>query len=200
MSTIVRTTSGEIKIYTKGADSIIQQRLCKNSLKDFNKTENNLGIFATEGLRTLCCAYANIDDDKYNHWEQRYKKALLMPASSPEQRNQRDTSINELMSEIESDLSLLGVTAIEDKLQDGVPETIQLLMKAGINIWMLTGDKLETATNISYSCGLLENLQMLESYHIIKATTLDDTREALVIAQKKLANSSENFSLVIDSK
>ena len=58
--------------------------------------------------------------------------------------------------EIEKNLFLLGATGIEDKLQEGVPETIDDLMKAGIRIWMLTGDKKETAINIAFSCQLLK--------------------------------------------
>ena len=58
--------------------------------------------------------------------------------------------------EIERDLDLLGVTAIEDKLQEEVPETIRALKSAGIHVWMLTGDKEETALNIAYSCGLVD--------------------------------------------
>ncbi|OTF71789.1 phospholipid-transporting ATPase IA-like protein, partial [Euroglyphus maynei] len=200
MSTIIRTSSNKVKIYTKGADSIIQRRLCEQSLNDFSQTETNLTIFATDGLRTLCCAYREIPDDSYEDWENRYNRAILMPAASLDERALRDQSLNDLMSEIEENLILLGATAIEDKLQEGVPETIEILMRAGINIWMLTGDKLETATNISYSCRLLKNIQALESYHIVKDETLDSCRESLVNAETKLAQHPEDFTLIIDSK
>lgn len=201
MSTIIRTPSSKkIKIYTKGADSIIQRRLCEKSSKIFTETEINLTIFATSGLRTLCCAYKEIPDNEYDEWEKRYNKALLMPASSLEERALRDQSLNDVMSEIEENLILLGATAIEDKLQEGVPETIETLIRAGINIWMLTGDKLETATNISYSCRLLRNIQAIECYHIIKDETLDSCRETLVNAEAKLNEHPEDFTLIIDSK
>jgi P-type E1-E2 ATPase len=65
--------------------------------------------------------------------------------------------IAELAEKIEVDLTLIGSTAIEDKLQDEVGETIAAIKEANINIWVLTGDKLETAINIGYSCSLLDN-------------------------------------------
>jgi phospholipid-translocating ATPase len=65
--------------------------------------------------------------------------------------------MREVESQIERNLILLGATALEDKLQDGVPETISDLHRAGIKIWMLTGDKLETAENIGYLCNLLNS-------------------------------------------
>ncbi|KPM02924.1 phospholipid-transporting ATPase IA-like protein [Sarcoptes scabiei] len=200
MSTIIRNDSSQIKIYTKGADSIIQKRLSTDSLIEFTQTEVNLTTFATDGLRTLCCAYRVINDDYYLDWEHRYNKAILMSASTPEEKNLRDQRLNDIMSEIEDDLTLLGATAIEDKLQEGVPQTIETLMRAGIGIWMLTGDKLETATNISYSCRLLKNIQNLNSYHIVKNEDIEETRKSLFSAHAKLKEYSDNFTLIIDSK
>ena len=69
----------------------------------------------------------------------------------------RDKEMEKVAALIEKDFTLVGSTAIEDKLQDGVPETIKLVKKAGIKLWVLTGDKIETAVNIGYSCGLLED-------------------------------------------
>lgn len=141
MSTIVRTPSKQLRLYTKGADSIIALRLNDESVEEFATTETALTIFATEGLRTLCVAYADITEARYKDWEKRYNKALLMPKNGSHENKSRDQLLNDLMEEIESNLTLLGATAIEDQLQVGVPETIETLMRAGINIWMLTGDK-----------------------------------------------------------
>jgi phospholipid-translocating ATPase len=81
---------------------------------------------------------------------------------------------------IEKDMILMGATAIEDKLQDGVPQSIATLYKAGIKIWVLTGDKMETAINIGFSCELLKRSMVLI---VIKATSREETsvqlREAL---------------------
>lgn len=77
-------------------------------------------------------------DDFYNDWSERYHDATVA-------LEDRDAQIEAVSDEIEQDLRLLGATAIEDRLQDGVPETIADLKRAGIKIWVATGDKLETA-------------------------------------------------------
>lgn len=69
----------------------------------------------------------------------------------------RASYLNKVAEDIETNLQILGVTGIEDKLQDGVPESLETLKEAGIKLWILTGDKMETAINIGYSCGLLYN-------------------------------------------
>jgi magnesium-transporting ATPase (P-type) len=99
-------------------------------------------------LRTLVLAEKLIDEAFYKKWRQRQQEAALS-------LNNRDDKLDAIYEEIECDLQLIGVTAIEDKLQDGVPETISNLQMAGIKIWVLTGDKQETAINIGYSCQLL---------------------------------------------
>lgn len=104
--------------------------------------------FASEGLRTLVLAERTIDENFFNRWRRRQQEAALAS-------NSRDSKLEAIYEEIECDMKLVGVTAIEDKLQDGVPETIANLQMAGIKIWVLTGDKQETAINIGYSCQLL---------------------------------------------
>lgn len=203
MSVIVRTPSNKLKLYIKGADSIIQKRLCEQSQQEYNQLEVALTTFATDGLRTLCTAYVDLSEDYYNDWLKRYNKALLMSKTEKSKHvdgKSRQECIDELMSEIESGLVLLGATAIEDKLQVGVPETIETLMRAGINIWMLTGDKQETAINIGYSCRLLKNAQATESYHVVNENSLDLTRESIAVAETKIKNYPDNFTLIIDSK
>lgn len=77
----------------------------------------------------------------------------------------REELLDAIYEEIETDMTLLGATAIEDKLQDGVPETIANLAAANIKIWVLTGDKQETAINIGYSCRLLtENMREVKTF------------------------------------
>lgn len=148
MSVIVRTPSGVIKLYCKGADNVIYDRLKKSKQPFAKATEEHLRLFAEDGLRTLCLAVAQLTDEQYNNWVKIYNEA----ASSLINRGERVDAACEL---IEKDMFLLGATAIEDKLQVGVPETIRKLADAGIKIWVLTGDKQETAINIGYSCKLL---------------------------------------------
>uniref|UniRef100_A0A915BAB5 Phospholipid-transporting ATPase n=2 Tax=Parascaris univalens TaxID=6257 RepID=A0A915BAB5_PARUN len=154
MSVIVRNTSGDITLYCKGADTMIMERI-SSTTNELLKTATNqhLDKFAGEGLRTLCVAWKKIDADYFADWQKRQKAAAL-------EMYNRQEKLDAIYEEIEHDMMLLGATAIEDKLQDGVPETIAKLASANIKIWVLTGDKQETAINIGYSCRLLtENMR-----------------------------------------
>ncbi len=90
--------------------------------------------FAGEGLRTLCLAIRDVDESFYDDWKERQREASLA-------LDNREERLDKLYEEMEQNLTLLGCTAIEDKLQDGVPQTIANLAIAGIKIWVLTGDK-----------------------------------------------------------
>lgn len=110
----------------------------------------------TSGLRTLCIASADIEPEDYEKW-----KKIFFDASTA--MTDRDHKVAEAAELIEKNLILLGATAIEDKLQDEVPESIAKLSKASIKIWVLTGDKQETAINIGFSCRLLtDQLELLK--------------------------------------
>lgn len=148
MSVIAKNSKGEIKLYCKGADTVIYERLSQNHQNFRDITLRHLEEFATEGLRTLCLAVAIIPEDVYNDWKETYHKASTSMQS-------RERKVEDAANLIENNLILLGATAIEDKLQEGVPETIAALIKAEIYVWVLTGDKQETAINIGYSCKLL---------------------------------------------
>ncbi|XP_033107552.1 probable phospholipid-transporting ATPase IM [Anneissia japonica] len=147
MSVIVRQNN-RIKLFCKGADNVVFERLGEAStfLKDV--TQEHLNDFANEGLRTLVLAMKDIGEQEYKDWNKKYHEA----STSLENREEKIDAVQE---EIEKDMMLLGATAIEDKLQDGVPETIENLIKGNIKVWVLTGDKQETAINIGYSCRLL---------------------------------------------
>lgn len=129
---------------------MIYERLAQDDQPFREVTLRHLEDFATEGLRTLCCAVATIDEEVYNDWKATYHKAITSIQN-------REKKVDDAANLIEINLKLIGATAIEDKLQDGVPETIASLLKAEINIWVLTGDKQETAINIGYSCKLLSH-------------------------------------------
>ncbi|XP_051945040.1 probable phospholipid-transporting ATPase IA isoform X3 [Xyrauchen texanus] len=192
MSVIMRTPSGKIRLYCKGADTVIYERLADSSrYKDI--TLKHLEQFATEGLRTLCFAVTDISESSYQQWLEVHQHA------STSLQN-RALKLEESYELIEKNLQLLGATAIEDKLQDKVPETIETLMKADIKIWILTGDKQETAINIGHSCKLLtKNMGLL----VINEDTLDGTRELLSHHCSMLGDAlhKENeFALIIDGK
>ncbi|XP_053556078.1 phospholipid-transporting ATPase IC-like [Bombina bombina] len=154
MSILVREQDGKIKLYTKGADDIILQRIHASCQTDI--LVGALDGFAVETLRTLCLAYKEVTESDYAKWISKHQEASVLLQN-------REERLEEVYEEIETDLQLLGATAIEDKLQDGVPETIQLMKDGNIKIWMLTGDKQETAVNIAYSCHLLsDNMEIID--------------------------------------
>ncbi|KAJ2929330.1 hypothetical protein H1R20_g7765, partial [Candolleomyces eurysporus] len=152
MSVVVRKMDSDdqrLFLMTKGADNVIFERLKKGTGDDLKKeTEKALDDFASQGLRTLTLAYKVISEEYYQAWAERYHEATVS-------LDDREEKIEAISSELEQDLRLLGATAIEDRLQDGVPETIADLKKAGIKIWVATGDKLETAIAIGHSTNLI---------------------------------------------
>ncbi|XP_036406934.1 probable phospholipid-transporting ATPase IA isoform X4 [Megalops cyprinoides] len=192
MSVIMRTPAGKIRLYCKGADSVIYDRLAESS-RYTDITLKHLEQFATEGLRTLCYAVADVSETSYQEWAEVYSRASTALQN-------RTLKLEESYELIEKNLQLLGATAIEDKLQDKVPETIETLMKADIKIWILTGDKQETAINIGHSCKLLtKNMGLL----VVNEDSLDDTRETLSQYCGILGNSlhkENNSALIIDGK
>ncbi|KAK2518205.1 hypothetical protein Q9233_012716 [Columba guinea] len=134
MSVIVRSPEGKIRLYCKGADTILLERLHPLNQDLSNITTDHLNEYAGEGLRTLVLAYKDLEESYYEDWAERLRRA----GSVPEAREDR---LARLYDEVEHDMMLLGATAIEDKLQQGVPETIAILTLANIKIWVLTGDK-----------------------------------------------------------
>ncbi|CAG8521260.1 6113_t:CDS:10 [Diversispora eburnea] len=148
MSIIVRAPDDRIILYCKGADNVIFERLKSNQDHRLNTTGEHLEEFAREGLRTLCTGYAVIDPVVYKKWNIDFHEASAAIMD-------RDKRMSDVANQIEKDLTLLGATAIEDRLQDGVPECIAKLKRAGIKIWVLTGDKMETAISIGFSTYLL---------------------------------------------
>ena len=155
MSIIVKDEFG-IKLYSKGADCEISKRLSKKSLENANYgiISNGLREFSKKGLRTLMVAYRKINDEDYNSWVNRLHEDEL-------NMQNKQKMIDKLYDAIENNLILIGGTVVEDKLQEKVPETIKEIRSAGIKIWVLTGDKLDTAENIGHSCNLLSKEQRL---------------------------------------
>ncbi|GAB1295351.1 Phospholipid-transporting ATPase IK [Apodemus speciosus] len=159
MSVLVRNPEGSICLYTKGADTVILERLHRKGVMEAT-TEEVLAAFAEQTLRTLCLAYKDVAEDAYKAWEPEHQEATLLLQN-------RAQALHQVYNKMEQNLQLLGATAIEDKLQDGVPETIKCLKKGNIKMWVLTGDKPETAVNIGFACQLLsQNMLILEDKDI----------------------------------
>ncbi|XP_043985992.1 phospholipid-transporting ATPase IF isoform X2 [Gambusia affinis] len=143
MSVILQTPSGGKVIFTKGAESAI---LPFATTGEIEKTRLHVDEFALKGLRTLVIACRHFSPEEYIVVNKR-----LMLARTALQR--REEKLQQAFTFIENNLHLLGATGVEDKLQDKVPETIEVLRLAGIKVWVLTGDKHETAVSVSLSCG-----------------------------------------------
>lgn len=145
------TYGQRLMLFTKGADSVIMERLAP-SLKhsdEVRRTGNILKELAEDGLRTLCLAGRSLSESEVNTFLQKFEEASLATDG-------RSDKLDAVAEEIEKDLVIHGITGIEDRLQDRVSETIVRLSQAGIKVWMLTGDKTETAINIGIATGMLE--------------------------------------------
>ncbi|XP_078509544.1 phospholipid-transporting ATPase VB isoform X2 [Lissotriton helveticus] len=157
MSVVVRhPITREIIVYTKGADSVIMDLLehpsrCNvdDQKKMQSRTQKHLDWYARDGLRTLCIAKKVLSESDFQRWSNYRQEAEAAIEN-------REELLMDAAQRLETKLTLLGATGIEDRLQDGVPDTIASLREAGIQVWVLTGDKQETAVNIAYSCKLLD--------------------------------------------
>ncbi|KAH8107301.1 phospholipid-translocating P-type ATPase [Phellopilus nigrolimitatus] len=179
MSVVVRDPEGRLILYTKGADSVIYARLAADHDPELKaKTLKDMEDFANGGLRTLCIAYRYLSEEEYVDWSMAYDAAASAVKG-------RDEAIDEANERIEHSLQILGATALEDKLQEGVPEAIETLHKAGIKLWILTGDKVQTAIEIGYSCNLLkQDMEIM----ILSATSHEEARSKIEAGLNKLAS------------
>lgn len=156
MSIVVRQTGTQnIILYTKGADSSIMACLLPcdpNSDEGIlrEKTQQHLDSYARQGLRVLVMAKRHMTLTEFNEWHTSHKEIEIT-------MDNREKKIRESYSSLECNLTLLGATGIEDRLQEGVPETIAGLIASGIVVWVLTGDKPETAINVAYSAKLFNS-------------------------------------------
>jgi magnesium-transporting ATPase (P-type) len=143
MSIIVKDLQlNQFILFCKGADQVMFERAACNTVRSYDEC---LQSFSNNGWRTLVCAYKLISLDKYAT----YKKLVEEANNDFVNREDRLDKVYDL---IESGLSILGVTAVEDKLQDGVEDTLFALKKAGVRVWVITGDMLETAVSVSELC------------------------------------------------
>ncbi|KAG8475717.1 hypothetical protein CXB51_032491 [Gossypium anomalum] len=213
MSVIVRDEEGKLLLLCKGADSVMFERLAKGG-RDFEEdTREHMNEYADAGLRTLVLAYRELSENEYEVFNEKMTEAKNSVSAD------RETLIDEVAEMIERDLILLGATAVEDKLQNGVPDCIDKLAQAGIKLWVLTGDKMETAINIGYACSLLRQgmKQIIINLDTPEIQSLEKTgdKDAVIKASRKsvmeqivsgkaqvsaLSAISEAFALIIDGK
>ncbi|XP_033119823.1 probable phospholipid-transporting ATPase IF [Anneissia japonica] len=185
MSSIVKTPEGEIRLLCKGAESTI---LHKSVSGNVEATLQHVNDYAVLGLRTLCFGYRILSPEVYNDFHEKLAEA----SSSLEDREKKLNAVFEIA---EQELHLVGATAVEDELQDGVPETIEKLREAGIKVWVLTGDKQETAVNISHSCDHFK-ASMSELY-LVKQTEPEQISK-LLSEYREMVNGSGTYAFVVD--
>lgn len=153
MSVVLKMpNSSVVTVYCKGADTTILAALTPSpegsaERAALMRTQQQLDAYGRQGLRTLVMAKRTISIQQYEDWAEDLKRAELA-------LDNREKKIRECYNSLESGLTLLGATGIEDRLQEGVPHTIAALIEAGIMVWVLTGDKPETAINVAYSAKL----------------------------------------------
>ena len=161
-------------------EELVEEALLFDDAAVFERCFQHINDFATEGLRTLLYGYRFLTEEEYSSW----RKVYLDASTSLVNRQEQVERAGEL---IEQDFELAGATAIEDKLQEGVPETIEKLRRAKIKLWMLTGDKRETAINIGHSCRLIKDYSSItvldhetgDVNHRMAAATLETSRGAV---------------------
>ncbi|XP_057971063.1 phospholipid-transporting ATPase 1-like isoform X2 [Malania oleifera] len=178
MSVVIRFPNNAVKVLVKGADTSMFSILAKGSQGDdhiWHATQSHLTEYSSQGLRTLVIAARDLTDAELEEWKCRYEDASTSLVD-------RSLKLRQTAALIECDLKLLGATGIEDKLQNGVPEAIESLRQAGIKVWVLTGDKQETAISIGLSCKLLTaDMQMI----IINGSSENECRNLLAEAKAK---------------
>eukprot|EP01119_Soliformovum_irregulare_P019079 TRINITY_DN5979_c0_g1_i1.p1 TRINITY_DN5979_c0_g1~~TRINITY_DN5979_c0_g1_i1.p1 ORF type:complete len:1154 (-),score=316.94 TRINITY_DN5979_c0_g1_i1:278-3739(-) len=191
MSVVCRTPSGQIRVYAKGADAVMLERLKPGQDNLVKPTVEHMQQFSESGLRTLVMAYKDLSEADYHRWHEKFKAASLS-------LDDREGKLAEVAEEIETNLTLIGASAILDELQDQVAETIALLKRAGMKVWVLTGDKVETAINVGYSASLLTSTSKLS------VIDNDDRQETMALFENMIKSEkespSENPAIVIGGK
>uniref|UniRef100_A0A3P9KND3 Phospholipid-transporting ATPase n=1 Tax=Oryzias latipes TaxID=8090 RepID=A0A3P9KND3_ORYLA len=205
MSVLVRhPITGEYVLYTKGADYAIMELLGTpyagygQQKKIAADTQYHLDCYAKDGLRTLCITKKIVSSREYQSWLADRKRAFAAIDG-------REELMMASAVQLETELTLLGATGIEDRLQESVPDTITALREAGIKVWVLTGDKPETALNIGYACRLMEEGDLVINmtsvvFQVTCVSILDCTLEEVRRYHEDPRNvdTTQKISLMID--
>ncbi|CAH1451304.1 unnamed protein product [Lactuca virosa] len=195
MSVILGFPDNSVKVFVKGADTTLFNVIDKSMDSDIVKaTKSHLHSYSSVGLRTLVMGIRELNSHEFNQWRSSYESATS--ALMGRARLLKKVAIN-----LETNLNILGASGIEDKLQEGVPEAIESLRTAGIKVWVLTGDKQETAISIGYSSKLLTNTM---TQIVINNNSTESCRKSLsdaLIRSRKSDSSgddSRSIALIID--
>jgi phospholipid-transporting ATPase len=161
MSVIIGCPDKTVKLFVKGAYNLMFRVIERTLNSDVvQATGKHLHSYSYLRLQTLVIGVKELSQEEFQEWQMSYEKASKALLG-------RGNLLRGVAANIERNLRLLGASGIEDKLQDGVPEAIEKLRQAGIKVWVLTGDKQETAISIGYSCKLLtrEMTQIIVNSH-----------------------------------
>jgi len=185
--------ANKIIIYIKGSDQKLFNLINDFSFQNlFEISKQHLDQFAREGLRTLCYSFKYIDENVYNLWSKKFDDIKYKCIKDKNLNYKLDL----LIEEIEGNSILLGVSALEDKLQDRVKNDIEDFIEAGINFWMITGDKMDTAETIGYSCGIIS--EDSEVYKIKNNKNMEVIINRMEIIKSKIKKAEEELSHIIE--
>lgn len=179
-------SEGRASFQTDDGEDLVEESLVANEALVFERCFQHLNDFATEGLRTLLYGYRFMGEAEYHEWKRQYHEATTSLVD-------RQDKVEKVGEQIETQLELIGATAIEDKLQKGVPEAIDKLRRANIKLWMLTGDKRETAINIGHSCRLVKDYSAI----IILDHEMGNLDENIISATSKIASGNVAHSVIV---
>ena len=175
--------SGKIMFYLKGAEVKIEKKVFQDYAPIIKESAEDL---AMDGLRTLVMTQKELSESDLQKWEQKYSEARMT-------MEDREKKMQAVVRELEKNMYLLGISGVEDKLQEDVAGTIDNLKSAGIRVWMLTGDKIETAKCIAISSGIKSKS---EHFHVIR--DLKDSKEIIDFNLKEAEKRADRCILVID--
>uniref|UniRef100_A0A8C2KG25 Phospholipid-transporting ATPase n=1 Tax=Cyprinus carpio TaxID=7962 RepID=A0A8C2KG25_CYPCA len=194
MSVIVQTKSGETLLFCKGADSSIFPRV---KPEEVDRIRMHVERNATEGYRTLCVAYKQLSAEEYAMADTGLREARLA-------LQDREEKLVAMYNQVETGMSLIGATAVEDRLQEEAAETMEALQGAGMKVWVLTGDKMETAKSTCYACRLFQRgTELLE----LTVRTLVDKKLNLYLMTSNLVSflsyrswstANQDYGFIID--
>ncbi|WJX87421.1 Alanine--tRNA ligase, variant 2 [Trifolium repens] len=182
MSVILGYSDNSVKLFVKGADTSMFSVINKSLNTDIiQATETHIHSYSSVGLRTLVIGMRDLNASEFDQWHFAFEAASTSMIG-------RAALLRKVAANVENNVCILGATAIEDKLQQGVPESIESLRKAGIKVWVLTGDKQETAISIGYSSRLLTSGM---TQFRIKSNNRESCRrrlqDALLMSRKNMA-------------
>ena len=183
----------KIIIYIKGSDRKIFNSIDSFSSKYlYEVSKLHVDQFARQGLRTLCYSFKYLDENEYNNWLQEYDDIKYRAINDKSLNVQLDL----LIEKMEGNATLLGVSALEDKLQERVKTDIEDFLEAGINFWMITGDKMDTAETIGYSCGIIS--EDSEVYKIRDSKNVESIIEEMEKIKEKINKADEELAQITE--